>query len=256
VTQDEEWLEALRAQRPASTDLAHATLARIFSALDRRASLHRVARITAGGLVGALACAALAQQLSRPALHVAPSERARDSGAHPSLDVTGPLRVESEAPSSAPRDGTAAPAPPRRRRATVKQTERAAQGIEARGSAREPEQHAPALVPASPADPAPAAASALPETRLRASYETAHRLQFAGNPEAALRAWDAFLASQASGPLAVEARYYRALSLLRLGRREAARAALLPFARGDYGDFRRHDAARWLSQLDAARLRE
>ena len=40
----------------------------------------------------------------------------------------------------------------------------------------------------------------------------------------------------------IEARYNRAIVLLRLGRHAEARAVLEAFARGDYGAFRRADA--------------
>lgn len=80
-------------------------------------------------------------------------------------------------------------------------------------------------------------------------YATAQRLHFRGAPHAALDAWDAFLAAAAPGPLASEARYNRAVTLLRLGRTSEARDALVPFARGDFADFRKADAALLLRQL-------
>jgi hypothetical protein len=85
-----------------------------------------------------------------------------------------------------------------------------------------------------------------------ALYSTAHRLQFTGAPAEALDAWDRYLRTSPQGGQALEARYYRALSLVRLGRTEQAKAALLPFARGDYGTFRKQDAARWLERLSAS----
>jgi hypothetical protein len=80
-------------------------------------------------------------------------------------------------------------------------------------------------------------------------FMEAHRLHFRGSPERALAAWDAYLAVESTGSLAIEARYNRGVVLFRLGRMEEAREALTPFAQGAYGDFRRADARHLLSQL-------
>jgi hypothetical protein len=62
-------------------------------------------------------------------------------------------------------------------------------------------------------------------------YRRAHDLHFHGNDyAAALAAWDAYLAVEPAGRFSVEARYNRALCLIRVGRMLEARAALLPFA--------------------------
>jgi hypothetical protein len=105
--------------------------------------------------------------------------------------------------------------------------------------------------PAKPSAPRPAAPASAPPSQAErdALYLTAHRLHFRGAPREALAAWDAYLATQPAGPLAIEARYNRAVVLVRLGQKEAARAALQPFARGAYGGFRAADAQRLLSQL-------
>jgi len=93
--------------------------------------------------------------------------------------------------------------------------------------------------------PAPAVESA--ELAL---FRRAQRLHVARDP-AALGAWDDYLRVAPRGPLAPEARYNRALSLVWLGRTAAARAALEPFARGAFGDYRRRDAQRLLEALSA-----
>jgi hypothetical protein len=69
---------------------------------------------------------------------------------------------------------------------------------------------------------------------------------------AALAAWDAYLAAEPAGRFADEARYNRALVLVRLGRYRAAREALEPFARGGGGsaDYRKHEAVEVIEQLD------
>ena len=79
---------------------------------------------------------------------------------------------------------------------------------------------------------------------------TAHRLHFRGAPQAALAAWDAYLATDPSGPLAIEAHYNRAVVLVRLGQREQAKEVLLRFATGTYGTFRKADATVLLKQLE------
>ena len=70
-----------------------------------------------------------------------------------------------------------------------------------------------------------------PAPPVEALYRHAHELHFHGdNYAAALAAWDAYLAVEPAGRFSVEARYNRALCLVRLGRLVEARAALLPFA--------------------------
>ncbi len=58
------------------------------------------------------------------------------------------------------------------------------------------------------------------------------------------------LATNPGGALAVEARYNRAVLLVRLGHRQAAREALAPFASGTFGNFRRADANVLLRRLE------
>jgi hypothetical protein len=69
------------------------------------------------------------------------------------------------------------------------------------------------------------------------------------DPSAALAAWDAYLDAAPAGRFALEARYNRALCLLRLGRRSEAIAELSPYANGVHGDYRQHDAARLIAAL-------
>lgn len=66
----------------------------------------------------------------------------------------------------------------------------------------------------------------------------------------ALRGYEAYLAQQPAGRFAVDARYNRALCLVRLGRRAEARAELERFASGSYGGYRQADAQRLLAALN------
>jgi hypothetical protein len=89
--------------------------------------------------------------------------------------------------------------------------------------------------------------------REQALYETAHQAHFAARaPAAALPAWEAYLAEFPDGRFALEARYNRAICLVRLGRHDEARAALKPFANGEAGGYRQQDAIALLDALNAA----
>jgi hypothetical protein len=84
-------------------------------------------------------------------------------------------------------------------------------------------------------------------------YGDAHRAHFVvRDPADALRGWDAYLAAYPDGRFALEARYNRAISLVRLGRRAEARAALAPFAEGKHQGYRQTEARELLDALSAA----
>jgi TolA-binding protein len=94
--------------------------------------------------------------------------------------------------------------------------------------------------------------SASVSPREQALYDLAHTAHFVDHdPAAALRGWDAYLAAYPSGRFTPEAAYNRAVSLVRLGHRAEARAALAPFARGDYAGYREHQARELLGALSA-----
>ena len=120
--------------------------------------------------------------------------------------------------------------------------------------------------PAAAAAPAPAAAPAIRAVRRVAArlgggaaptdveglYREAHAAHFGrGDFVAALALWDRYLASTPLPPFAVEARFNRAIALLRLGRGPQAAAALRPFADGDYGSYRRDEARKLLSAIES-----
>jgi hypothetical protein len=82
-------------------------------------------------------------------------------------------------------------------------------------------------------------------------YADAHRAHFvARDPVAALRGWDAYLRTYPDGRFALEARYNRALTLVRLGQPTEARTALAPFADGSTGGYRQREARALLDALD------
>lgn len=81
-------------------------------------------------------------------------------------------------------------------------------------------------------------------------YRLAHEAHFVRHDYAqALRAWEAYLTAAPSGRFAVEARYNRAICLLRLGRDAEARKALEPFASAPAGAYRESEARALLSEL-------
>jgi hypothetical protein len=85
-------------------------------------------------------------------------------------------------------------------------------------------------------------------------YKNAYRLHFVEQRYAeALAAWDEYVRSASKGRLVVEARYNRAIALVRLGRRAEAEAALAPFARGEVsGGYRAREARELLDALNAS----
>ena len=102
-------------------------------------------------------------------------------------------------------------------------------------------------IPALP--PAPEASAADGESRW---YGAAHVAHFSGgDPQRALAAWNAYLTRYPHGAFEPEARFNRAVSLVRLRLFEQASSALAPFANGRFGAYRREEAQRlleWLGQ--------
>jgi hypothetical protein len=114
--------------------------------------------------------------------------------------------------------------------------------LERRGAAERP-------VPEPEAQAAPHASLPVDDDAPRL-YAAAHHAHFvARDPAEALRAWDEFLAFAPDDPLAPEARYNRALTLVRLDRRAEARGALEPFAHGAYGSYRQREARALIDAL-------
>lgn len=113
--------------------------------------------------------------------------------------------------------------------------------------------------PEAPLAPAASAASVAPTVSapdpLASLFAEAHRVHFGDRDAArALVLWDRYLVAAPQGRFAPEARYNRALTLIRLGRRIEAQQELAAFATGMYGDYRREEAKALLDALgrDAA----
>jgi hypothetical protein len=79
-------------------------------------------------------------------------------------------------------------------------------------------------------------------------FREADRLHRTRDPRA-LAAWDTYLRAAPGGALAPEARYNRALCLVRLRKLADARVALQPFANGREGGYRRGEARALLERI-------
>lgn len=114
---------------------------------------------------------------------------------------------------------------------------------------------APAPPPVVEAAPPPSKPAVMPSSSASFKdtdgdlYRLAHEAHFSAHDYArALSAWDAYLRAAPTGRLATEARYNRAICLLRLGRDDEARTALKPFALGAMG-YRQSEAQELLQEL-------
>ncbi|MSQ81581.1 MAG: hypothetical protein EXR77_01520 [Myxococcales bacterium] len=83
----------------------------------------------------------------------------------------------------------------------------------------------------------------------RAAQALQHRDK---NYAKALAAWEGYLHAAPAGVLAPEARWNRAICLLRLGRKPQARMALEHFAHGAEGGYRQAEATKLLAALEGA----
>lgn len=108
----------------------------------------------------------------------------------------------------------------------------------------------PKLEPAASAKPTPSGVSSAAFQDTDGDlYRLAHEAHFAAHDYGrALAGWDAYLKAAPRGRFATEARYNRAICLLRLGRDTEARQALEPFASGKLG-YRQNEARELLDEL-------
>jgi hypothetical protein len=118
----------------------------------------------------------------------------------------------------------------------------------------EPAPVAPVPAPVAPVPVIPTRrhpARAADEPAFEALYRSAYQLHHhGGSPTATLTAWDAYLAAEPEGRFVIDARYSRALILIKLQRYADARVALLPFARGDVeAGYRQAEATKLLAAI-------
>lgn len=120
--------------------------------------------------------------------------------------------------------------------------------IRVRATVSNPPARAATLAPASTS---PEERSAPPRDPSEADvYARAHKLHFEGtDPGVALTAWDDYLTRFPGGRFVPDARYNRAIDLLKLQRYAEARAALAPFADGTFGGYHAEDARELLRSI-------
>jgi len=241
---------AVRDRYDGSSANAAQTERRLLVALQAREKRRSRAPLLALPLVAALLASAAWGSISestrasvRSALHSllpahfasAPSNRAQPPVALPSAAPSEPPPLSASSATSTPSVVDAPPAAP-----TPAAPRHASSKLGARLTRAEP--------PLEPKlEPAPPAAS---EAEVSALYRAAHHAQFSGgDPVQTLALWDRYLAAAPNGSLSPEARYNRAITLVRLGRKSEASSALEPFARGDYGAYRQAEANALLSAL-------
>jgi hypothetical protein len=243
---------AIRAEDGDDADLAAATQMRLRRSLEVRArGRHQLAGLLTA--VAILFCGTVSWALA--------------TGRVSALWAPAPLlrSIRSEA---VPRPPPPPPAPPRRARdragdLAIVTPPRPVPPPELETAPPSPEPPALPELPTAPVTPAPVKRRPRPVPSVpvapvavvepvEALYRKAHELHFHGNnPAAALAAWDAYLAAEPAGRFSVEARYNRAILLIRLRRYAEARAALQPFARGEVepARYRQAEAARLVERL-------
>jgi hypothetical protein len=256
---------ALREEGEAGDPGARFTRARVMAGLQQTAARRRLRLAFVLPLAACFAAATAygtmkghTTELWREVTHAlglakvdeAPAKKPSKRGAERPLAVAPPPKAVAEpAPAPPPAETTpptapapppaetTPPAPPTPAPARKSATPRAA----ALETPSAPATVAPETAPA----PAPAATDPAHEL-----YRVAHQSHFVEHDFAsALRAWDAYLSAAPSGRFAPEARYNRALCLIRLGRKDDAERALRPFADGAFGGYRRDEARALIEAL-------
>ncbi|MEZ4364149.1 MAG: hypothetical protein R3B48_28505 [Kofleriaceae bacterium] len=166
---------------------------------------------------------------AEPVIERAPPTAAIES-APPTIDRAAP-----PAPAAAPAiERAAAPGAPESARIAVADS-RVRTSAPSAASAPPSEPVRPPRVTTTSSSPPRAAPAAEPSRAdARDLYRRAHELHFhQAAPAAALAAWDEYLRGEPGGRFAVEARYNRAIALVKLARYAEAALALEPFARGE-----------------------
>lgn len=238
-------LQLLREQATPSSDDGEATRLRVLRSLQtqkRAQARRRMVVLLAACFVGTIALAHYLPQQQAPAVPKVVPARTVQVTPHtaPFVEERVEVPVDSSPVLQAPPPATTAPRATHKTRVARK----VALAADSKTDISVPDSEKTLLRQAD----APPAPSLSPEA-MSALYMAAHRLHFRGNPQAALDAWNRYLAAKPTGTMATEAHYNRAVTLLRVGRKDEARAELIPFARGDYGNFRKADARLLLKQL-------
>lgn len=218
----DELVAALRETAGSTCGEGDATRRRVFATLERRAGGHRrrVGVATLAFMIGAAT-----------ASWAAMGERfepwfARWGWRRPPQAVALP-------PDLTPIVETSAPIPPQATLAGLERTE--AWQLSPPAAESEPKRVEP------PRSPRPGRVDD------ELAYRRAHALHFHGGDAAeALVAWDRYLSARPAGRFSIEARWNRAVVLVRLARYAEALAALEPFASGEVAPsgYRRADATR------------
>lgn len=205
-------VDALRARGSSDEEVADATRIRLRRSLESRART-RVRAVRALVITGIVLGATGAWALSTGRAGALWSRITSDD---PEI-VEPPHEISMKLPEPAPRAKRSVPRPAQLAVPDVAW----------------PEVPATAIQPPAPA-PAPRAKPVAKAAPIDPLYRKAHELHFHGRDHAAaLAAWDAYLAAEPAGRFVLEAKYNRALVLVRLARYAEARIALEPFARGE-----------------------
>lgn len=171
--------------------------------------------------------------------------RPRDEATRAPASARQPAQAQTQAGESKPAAARSRPTPAREEAGNPSQPG-AAQPQPSPAPQAQPEP-GPSVGETAPVPPPPQPQDGL------ALFRQAQRLQFHDKRWAeALAAWEAYLRDAPKGALAPEARWNRAVCLVRLGRTEEARKALEPFAHAPEGSYRQADAKALLEALDGA----
>jgi hypothetical protein len=181
-----------------------------------------------------------------PAPSPAPARRKPTSVSTPAAPIPTPSPAPTELGAPAPAQLPTPAAEPRAPEAAP-HSKSHAPSLSASAAIQAPVQPKPSPAADVPASPALSDVS----DRAHELYRVAHRSHFVDHDfVSALRAWDAYLEAAPNGRFVLEARYNRALCLVRLGRSAEARDALTPFANGKFAGYRQEEARSLIDALN------
>ncbi len=260
MSEDRELWEAVAAARAVHADTSSdpfSTQDRVLTTLARRSRVRRrlvtALTVVALSFTGTTAWAWATGNLPAPVERLLGIEAAEPPPARepPARTEQRPRGVAPVGPAAEPAVDLAAPETAGNEAAVSEPGHAPAATVDL-GPARAATRPSRRAHPASGA-PEPSEAPAAPDperARRLADYRAAHEAHFRDrDPTRALGLWDAFLSSWPNAELAPEARYNRALTLVRLGRHAEASEALRPFAEGAHGGYRQEEARRLIEAL-------